>query len=98
MAIGDSTRKIRAAIIGTGFMGRVHLEAVRRVEFVEAAAVVGRNADAARRLADGFSVPVMTFADVLADPKIDAVHICTPNSQHFPMVKAALEAGKHVLC
>jgi predicted dehydrogenase len=98
MAIGDSTRTIRTAIIGTGFMGRIHLEAVRRVEFVEAAAVVGRNTEAARRLGLGFSIPVMDFADVLADPKIDAVHICTPNAQHFPMAKAALEAGKHVLC
>ncbi len=79
-------------------MGRVHLEAVRRLEFVEAAAVVGRNAEAARRIGAGFSIPVMAFADVLADPKIDAIHICTPNAQHFPMAKAALEAGKHVLC
>jgi predicted dehydrogenase len=98
MASGDSKRTIRTAIVGTGFMGRVHLEAIRRIEFVEAAAIVGRNVDAARRLGDGFSIPVMAFADVLADAKIDAVHICTPNAQHFPMAQAALEAGKHVLC
>ena len=98
MAIGDSTRTIRTAIIGTGFMGRVHLEAVRRVEFVGAAAVVGRNVEAARRLGAGFSIPAVEFSEVLGDPKIDAVHICTPNAQHFPMAKAALEAGKHVLC
>ena len=46
---------IKTAIIGTGFMGRVHLEAVRRLEYVEAAAIAGRNADAARRLGAGFS-------------------------------------------
>ena len=43
-------KTIRTAIVGTGFMGRVHLEAVRRVEFVEAAAIAGRNEEAARRL------------------------------------------------
>ena len=93
-------RTIRTAIVGTGFMGRVHLEAVRRLEFVEAAAVVGRNAEAARRLGGGFSIPVITtdYREILRDPKIDAVHICTPNAQHFPMAKSALAAGKHVLC
>lgn len=81
-------------------MGRVHLEAVRRTENVEAAAVVGRNLDAAKRLAAGFGVPTVTtdYREVLRDPKIDAVHVCTPNAQHFPMAKEALEAGKHVLC
>lgn len=81
-------------------MGRVHLEAVRRVEFVEAAAIASRNADAARRLGTAFSVPTIAteYRDVLRDPAIDAVHICTPNAQHFPMAKDALRAGKHVIC
>jgi predicted dehydrogenase len=91
---------IKTAIFGTGFMGRVHLEAVRRTESVEAAAVVGRNADAARRLGAGFSVPTIAtdYREVLRDPGIAAVHICTPNAQHFSMAKDALNAGKHVLC
>ncbi|MFZ1930174.1 MAG: Gfo/Idh/MocA family oxidoreductase, partial [Candidatus Sulfotelmatobacter sp.] len=69
-------KTIRTAIIGTGFMGRVHLEAVRRVEFVEAVAIVGRNAEAAKRLGEGFSIPTITsdYHDVLRDPAIDAVH------------------------
>jgi predicted dehydrogenase len=92
-------KSIRTAIFGTGFMGRVHLEAVRRVESVEAAAVVGRNEEAARRLGDAFSLRSTTdFHEVLRDPKIDAVHICTPNAQHFSMAKEALQAGKHVIC
>jgi predicted dehydrogenase len=93
-------KPIRAAIFGTGFMGRVHLEAVRRVESVEAVAIAGRNAEAARRLGAGFSIPtvVTDYREILRDPAIDAVHICTPNAQHFPMAKEALQAGKHVLC
>src|SRR5205807_4721354 len=93
-------KPIRTAIFGTGFMGRVHLEAVRRVESVDAAAIAGRNAEATRRLGAGFAVPLLTndYRDVLRDPTIDAVHICTPNTQHFSMAKDALQAGKHVIC
>jgi predicted dehydrogenase len=93
-------KTIRTAIIGTGFMGRVHLEAVRRLEFVEAVAIVGRNAEAAQRLGAGFSVPRIStdYREILRDPSIDAVHMCTPNAQHFPMAKEALQAGKHVIC
>jgi predicted dehydrogenase len=93
-------KTIKTAIFGTGFMGRVHLEAVRRIEFVEVAAIAGRNLEAARRLGTGFSVPIIAndYRELLRDPAIDAVHICTPNAQHFPMAKAALQAGKHVIC
>jgi predicted dehydrogenase len=93
-------KPIRTAIFGTGFMGRVHLEGVRRVESVEAAAIFGRNADAAHRLGAGFGVSTVAtdYREILRDPSIDAVHICTPNAQHFTMAKDALSAGKHVLC
>jgi predicted dehydrogenase len=93
-------KSIKTAIFGTGFMGRVHLEAVRRVESVEAVAIAGRNAEAARSLGAGFSIPKIAthYGEILRDPSIDAVHICTPNAQHFPMAKDALQAGKHVLC
>src|SRR5215471_21445679 len=92
--------RLKTAIFGTGFMDRVHLEAVRRVESVDPAAIVGRNAQTAQRLASGFSVPRTStdYQEVLSDSSIDAVHICTPNAQHFAMAKEALQAGKHVLC
>ena len=81
-------------------MGRVHLEAVRRVESVEAAAIAARNSEAAQRLGGAFSVPLITtdYREVLRERAIEAVHICTPNAQHFAMAKDALLAGKHVLC
>jgi len=93
-------KPVRTAILGTGFMGRVHLEAVRRVESVEAAAIAGRNVEAARQLGAGFSISAIAtdYREILRDPEIDAVHICTPNAQHFPMAKDAIEAGKHVIC
>jgi predicted dehydrogenase len=93
-------KTVKTAIIGTGFMGRVHLEALRRIFNVEPVAIVCRNQDAARRIGAGFGVSKFTtdYHDVLRDSAIDAVHICTPNAQHFPMAKDALLAGKHVLC
>ena len=93
-------KAIGTAIFGTGFMGRVHLEGVRRVESVEALAIVGRNADAARKLGGGFSVGTIAtdYREILRNAAVNAVHVCTPNAQHFSMAKDALLAGKHVLC
>ena len=93
-----TTNTIRTAIFGTGFMGRVHLEALRRVEHVEVAAISGRNTAAADKLGSAFNVPRLSAEEILRDPSIQALHICTPNAQHFPMAKQALLAGKHVLC
>ena len=75
---------LKTAIVGGGFMGRVHTEAVRRLGSVEPIAIGGRDEAA--------------FRAALANPGIKAVHICTPNAAHFATAKAALEAGKHVLC
>jgi len=81
-------------------MGRVHLEALRRVEFVDVVAVTGRQLEAAKKLAEGFGVEkaVDDYRQLLQDATIDAVHVCTPNASHFQMSKDALLAGKHVLC
>ena len=93
-------KTIKTAIFGTGFMGRVHLEGVRRVENVEPVAMVGRNEEAARRLGSAYGISKIAtdYREILRDPSIDAVHICTPNTQHYSMAKDALAAGKHVLC
>ena len=92
--------RIRTAVIGTGFMGRVHLEALRRVENVDVVDIAATSQDKARAASAGYNVLNATgnWHDVINDPSIDAVHVTTPNVSHFPIVKAALEAGKHVLC
>ncbi len=81
-------------------MGRVHLEALRRVEGVEVVAIVGRQLESAKRLGAGFGIEKADadYHNVLRDETVDAVHICTPNAMHFQMAKDALLAGKHVLC
>jgi predicted dehydrogenase len=79
-------------------MGRVHLEALRRVEHVEVAAIWGRNAEAAERLGSAYGVPRRSLEEILRDKSIEAVHVCTPNALHFEHAKKALLADKNVLC
>ncbi len=93
-------RKIRTAVVGAGFMGRVHSEAIRRLGNVELAAVIAHHEADGRALAESMGVEKASddFESILADSSIEAVHICTPNALHAPMSKAAMEAGKSVLC
>jgi predicted dehydrogenase len=93
-------KKIKTAVIGTGFMGRVHTEGIRRLGNVEVAAVAARTLSQAQRFARELHIERAAgdYGELLADSTIDAVHICTPNELHFPIAKAALEAGKHVVC
>ena len=72
--------------------GRVHLEGIRRLGYVELYAIGEPQIEKAKQLAAEFGV-AKTEADyrrILEDPDVDAVHICTPNALHFPMAKDAL--------
>src|SRR5579884_2720665 len=93
-------RKIKTAIIGTGFMGKVHAEQVRRLGNVEIAAIASINDQMAKEFGDAIGVERTTgdYKTILAEPSIEAVHVLTPNALHHPICKAALEAGKAVLC
>jgi predicted dehydrogenase len=93
-------KRHQVGIIGTGFMGRTHLEALERLGSVDVRAVAGTSPEKARALAERFGVDraAADYREIIADPAIEAVHICTPNSLHFPIAEAALQAGKHVLC
>lgn len=92
--------KIKTAVLGTGFMGRVHTEAIRRLGNVEVVALAASPAREARALANTFDVHYVTgdWEQIVHNEEVEAVHICTPNAMHYPMAMAALKAGKHVLC
>ncbi len=91
--------KIKTGIIGTGFIGPVHVESLRRVGFVDVVAVAERGQKLADAKADAMSIPKAygDYHDLLADPEIQVVHNCTPNHLHFEITKDILAAGKHVV-
>jgi predicted dehydrogenase len=91
---------LKTALIGTGFMGRIHAENLRRLGTVEITALAGSNPERAREFGESIGVHRTTgdYKELLEDASIDAVHILTPNVLHYPMCRAALESGKHVLC
>jgi predicted dehydrogenase len=92
--------KIKTAIIGTGFMGAVHSEGIRRLGNVDIACIAGLTDELAAGFAKSIGVEKSTsdYKTILADPEIQAVHVCTPNALHYPISKEAMEAGKAVLC
>ncbi len=92
--------KTRVAVIGTGFVGRVHVENIRRQTDADLVAIADQNADLARQFGQalGIARAVGDYRSLLDDPSIDAVHICTPNHTHFPIARDAIAAGKHVIC
>jgi predicted dehydrogenase len=87
--------ELRAGVVGTGFIGAVHVDALRRLG-VEVTGVVGSSPERAeaKHLAPAYE----SYDALLADARVDVVHLATPNHLHYPQVKAALEAGKHVVC
>ncbi len=91
--------EIGAAVVGTGFIGAVHVEALRRLG-VQVHGVVGSSHDRAASRARDLGLPPAydSFQVMLADPRVEVVHIASPNHMHHEHAKAALEAGKHVVC
>lgn len=86
---------MRAAIVGSGFIARVHARALRSLG-VEVVAVCGRTAEGAASLGEG--TPYSDLAQLLDTQQVDALHICTPNDVHAEQALAALERGVHVVC
>ena len=90
---------LTAAVVGTGFIGPVHVEALRRAG-IQVAGILGSSAEKSARAAESLGLPrgYSSFSEILADPAVNVVHITTPNRFHFEQAQAVLRAGKHVLC
>jgi predicted dehydrogenase len=86
---------LRAGVVGTGFIGVVHVDALRRLG-VQVAGVVGSAPERAR--AKSLAPVYESYEALLDDDSVDVVHLTTPNHLHYPQVKQAIAAGKHVVC
>ena len=88
-----------AAIVGTGFAGTAHLDALRRLPNVRIVGVLGSTPDRTAGSAARLGVPRAfgSLDELLADPGVAVVHNCTPNDLHAEVASAALDAGKHLV-
>jgi predicted dehydrogenase len=94
-----SSRAVRCGIVGFGFMGPQHAEAMQRLGFVDVAAVCSTTPELAREKASrlGISRVYANYEDLLDDRDIDVIDIVTPTRLHHPIAMAALSRGKHVI-
>jgi predicted dehydrogenase len=90
---------LTAAVIGTGFIGGVHVQMLRRLG-VRVAGVLGSSPERGAKAAAGMGVAraYASLDELLADAAVDVVHVTSPNHAHYEQVKAILGAGKHVVC
>lgn len=93
------TKDLQVGVIGTGFIGPAHIEALRRLG-IHVKGIAGSSAERAAPKAEALRLDVVydSAEALIADPDIGVVHITSPNHLHYPQVKAVLLAGKHVVC
>jgi predicted dehydrogenase len=94
------SKRLRAGVIGTGMIGKAHLNRYREIPEVEVVAVADLRKDEAERVAaeHGVETVFTDYRKLLAIDEIDIVDVCLPNALHCPVTVAALKAGKHVYC
>ena len=91
-------KKFRVGILGMGYIGESHIEAVRRIGQCQLYAVADTNAGLAREKAEQYGVDrcCSSVDELLNDPKVDVIHNCTPNFLHAQLNCRILRAGKHL--
>ncbi len=92
-------RVMGAAVAGAGFIGPVHVEAIRRLGH-RVVGILGSTPEKSRQAAYslGIAQGYASFEAMLADPTVEVVHLATPNRLHFEQCHAAIAAGKHLVC
>lgn len=91
-------KKLNVGIIGLGFIGIAHLDAILRTGMAELSAVSDSNHDLAKSKAERYGINnyYTDFNDLINNPDIDIIHNCTPNNLHLEINEKAIRAGKHV--
>lgn len=97
--MANALASINVGVVGTGFMGVAHTEALRRLG-VNVVGIVGSTPERARQKAEQANLPRVfdSLEAMLAEPQIHAIHITSPNHAHYEQTNAVLAAGKHVIC
>ena len=92
-------KRIGMGIVGAGFVGPHHVDAVRRLGYVDVVAIAGSSEASARKKADALGIERAygSYEALLDDPDVQVVHNATPNYLHYPVNAAALAKGKHVV-
>lgn len=95
----DQKNRLKACVVGAGFAGPAHVEAIRR-NGVEVVAMVADGIDEAKRKADELNIPSYygSLDEALESSGADVYHLAVPNALHAPYARAVLAAKKHVIC
>lgn len=92
-------KRINAGIIGIGYIGEAHIEAIKRLGYSNIGAVVVRDKTKAKEICDNLGITkyYTNYKEILSDSSIDVIHNCTPNNLHFQINRDVLLSGKHIL-
>ncbi len=92
-------KRLKAGIVGMGFVGPIHLESLRRLGYIETC-IAESDMDTAKKRAAQYDVQEYYdgWNDMIDKAGIDVIHICAPNNLHYPIAKKAMEKGINVVC
>lgn len=95
-----TNKHLKVAIVGVGFIGKQHIEAVSRIPNTSIVALVEPKIDTAKSVAETYGIPHYfdSISSLVSGVDVDIIHICTPNFLHYPMAKEVLESGINVFC
>lgn len=97
----EKMKKIKLGVIGTGRIGKVHISTlVQNVPQATVIAVADVNLESATELAQQFGIQKVSanYKDIINDPEVEAVVICSPTDTHAQYIIEAAQAGKHIFC
>ncbi|MDF1618266.1 Gfo/Idh/MocA family protein [Petrocella sp. FN5] len=93
-------RKLRIGIVGTGFIGKQHIEAIRRIPGTEIVAIANDDVEVAKDVSEALNIAryYSDYRKMLDEETLDVVHNCTPSAYHYPINRAVIEKGIHIFC
>ena len=91
-------KTLNIALIGTGFIGKQHLEAIRRIPYTNIVAIADCNEEGLKRTAEAFGIEktYTDYREMLEKEDIDVVHNCTPSAMHYEINKEVIKSGHHI--